>query len=166
MTYTFPPSLYPLRDYLKAQGADTRAFVSARQAAFMSQQLLGTRVKFPDKGADMTSTLFLIQKAVTEKGIATMATPSRDSRDTNTMARRLRKKEGKSLQKRNRTSITMTSAQRSFRKACTSSAMVRQCQILASAAGVLLCSRTALKSLRCTVAIPKPRTIRWSLRAF
>lgn len=66
MTYTFPPSLYPLRDYLKGQGADTRAFVSARQAAFMAQQLLGTRVKFPDKGADMTSTLFLIQKAVTE----------------------------------------------------------------------------------------------------
>ncbi len=76
MTYTFPPSLHPLRDYLKGQGADTRAFVSARQAAFMAQQLLGTRVKFPDKGADMTSTLFLIQKAVTEKGIATTATPS------------------------------------------------------------------------------------------
>lgn len=66
MTYTFPPSLHALRDYLKGQGADTRAFVSARQAAFMAQQLLGTRVKFPDKGADMTSTLFLIQKAVTE----------------------------------------------------------------------------------------------------
>ncbi|KRA59013.1 MULTISPECIES: ribonuclease H [unclassified Rhizobium] len=76
MIYTFPPSLYPLRDYLKGQGADTRAFVSARQAAFMAQQLLGTRVKFPDKGADMTSTLFLIQKAVTEKGIAMTATPS------------------------------------------------------------------------------------------
>lgn len=75
MTYTFPPSLHPLRDYLKGQGADTRAFVSARQAAFMAQQLLGTRVKFPDKGADMTSTLFLIQKAVTEKGIAMTATP-------------------------------------------------------------------------------------------
>ena len=69
MTYTFPPSLYPLRDYLKGQGADTRAFVSARQAAFMAQQLLGTRVKFPDKGADMTSTLFLIQKTVTESQI-------------------------------------------------------------------------------------------------
>lgn len=68
MTYAFPPSLYPLRDYLKGHGADTRAFVSARQAAFMAQQLLGTRVKFPDKGADMTSTLFLIQKAVTEGG--------------------------------------------------------------------------------------------------
>ncbi|MEH3125549.1 ribonuclease H [Agrobacterium cavarae] len=71
MTYAFPPSLHPLRDYLKGQGADTRAFVSARQAAFMAQQLLGTRVKFPDKGADMTSTLFLIQKAVTE-GSATI----------------------------------------------------------------------------------------------
>ncbi|MGV2049297.1 ribonuclease H family protein [Agrobacterium sp. 22-209-1] len=84
MTYTFPPSLYPLRDYLKGQGADTRAFVSARQAAFMAQQLLGTRVKFPDKGADMTSTLFLIQKAVTEKGMCMTHIPSRDSRDTNT----------------------------------------------------------------------------------
>lgn len=85
MTYTFPPSLHPLRDYLKSQGADTRAFVSARQAAFMAQQLLGTRVKFPDKGADMTSTLFLIQKAVTEKGIAAMAIPSRDVHDTHTL---------------------------------------------------------------------------------
>ena len=95
MTYTFPPSLHPLRDYLKGQGADTRAFVSARQAAFMAQQLLGTRVKFPDKGADMTSTLFLIQKAVTEKGIATMATPSRDSRATNTIGKKAEKKGGK-----------------------------------------------------------------------
>ncbi len=75
MTYSFPPSLHPLRDYLQGQGADTRAFVSARQAAFMAQQLLGTRVKFPDKGADMTSTLFLIQKAVTEKGMVIMTTP-------------------------------------------------------------------------------------------
>jgi ribonuclease HI len=80
MTYTFPPSLYPLRDYLKGQGADTRAFVSARQAAFMAQQLLGTRVKFPDKGADMTSTLFLIQKAVTEKGMVIMTTPKPEDR--------------------------------------------------------------------------------------
>jgi len=66
MTYVFPPSLHPLRDYMRNLGADTIAFVSARQAAFMAQQLLGTRVKFPPKGADMTSTLFLIQKAVTE----------------------------------------------------------------------------------------------------
>lgn len=69
MVYSFPPSLFPLRDYLRHQGADTRAFVSARQAAFMAQQLLGTRVKFPNKGADMTATLFLIQKAVTEQGL-------------------------------------------------------------------------------------------------
>lgn len=95
MTYTFPPSLHPLRDYLKGQGADTRAFVSARQAAFMAQQLLGTRVKFPDKGADMTSTLFLIQKAVTEKGMAITTTPSRDSRDTNTIGKKADKKGGK-----------------------------------------------------------------------
>lgn len=66
MTYTFPPSLHPLRDYMRGLGADTIAFASARQAAFMAQQLLGTRVKFPPAGADMTSTMFLIQKAVTE----------------------------------------------------------------------------------------------------
>jgi ribonuclease HI len=68
MTYTFPPSLHPLRDYLRGLGADTLAFVSDRQAAYMAQQLLNTRVKFPPKGSDMTPALFLIQKAVTEKG--------------------------------------------------------------------------------------------------
>jgi ribonuclease HI len=69
MSYTFPPSLKPLRDYMRGLGADTRAFVSARQAAFMAQRLLGTRVKFPAQGQDMTSTLFLIQKAATEGGV-------------------------------------------------------------------------------------------------
>ncbi len=81
MTYTFPPSLYPLRDYLKSQGADTLAFASARQAAFIAQQLLNTRVKFPDKGADMTSTLFLIQKAVTEKGASAKVASSKADRE-------------------------------------------------------------------------------------
>lgn len=71
MTYTFPPSLHPLRDHLRGLGADTNSFVSARQAAFMAQQLLNTRVKFPPQGQDMISTLFLIQKAVTEKGVGT-----------------------------------------------------------------------------------------------
>ncbi|OWV87347.1 hypothetical protein ATY75_03285 [Rhizobium sp. N122] len=80
MTYTFPPSLHPLRDYLRGLGADTLAFASARQAAFMAQQLLGTRVKFPAKGSDMTSTLFLIQKGVTEKGMVIMPTPSREAK--------------------------------------------------------------------------------------
>ena len=65
MSYIFPPSLHPLRDYLREMGADVTAFKTDRQAAFIAQQLLDTRVKFPSKGADMTSTLFLIQKAVT-----------------------------------------------------------------------------------------------------
>ena len=75
MAYTFPPSLHPLRDYLKGQGADTCAFVSARQAAFMAQQLLGTRVKFPDKGADMMPTLFLIQASMTNSNIREYRAP-------------------------------------------------------------------------------------------
>ncbi len=64
MSYTFPPSLYPLRDYLRGQGADVKSFVSARQAAFMAQQLIGSRVKFPPQGEEMTPTLLLIQQAV------------------------------------------------------------------------------------------------------
>lgn len=64
MTYTFPKSLAPLREYLRGQGADVRSFVSARQAAFMAQQLVGSRVKFPPQGQDMTSTLLQIQQAV------------------------------------------------------------------------------------------------------
>ncbi len=76
MSYVFPPSLHPLRDHLGHLGADVTAFKTDRQAAFMAQQLLDTRVKFPSKGSDMTSTLFLIQKAVTQKGIFTTKIPS------------------------------------------------------------------------------------------
>jgi ribonuclease HI len=67
MTYGFPPSLSALRDYLRSLGADTKEFTSARQAAFMAQQLLGTRVEFPPTGSDMTQTLLLIQKALPVK---------------------------------------------------------------------------------------------------
>jgi ribonuclease HI len=61
MTYALPKTFAPLREYLRGQGADVNHLASARQAAFMAQQLLGTRIKFPPQGADMTSTLFLIQ---------------------------------------------------------------------------------------------------------
>lgn len=64
MTYDFPASLHPLRDFLKSKGFDGDAVKTSRQAAFVAQQLLGTRVKFPSKGSDMTSTLLLIQKAL------------------------------------------------------------------------------------------------------
>jgi ribonuclease HI len=64
MSYSFPPSLHPLRDFMRSLGADTTAFVTDRQAAYVAQQLLGTRVRFPPRGADMTPALFLIQKGV------------------------------------------------------------------------------------------------------
>jgi ribonuclease HI len=64
MTYVFPESLFSLRDYLKSLGCDVSAFKTARQAAFMAQQLLGSRVKFPPAGSDMSSTLWLIQQHV------------------------------------------------------------------------------------------------------
>lgn len=62
MTYTFPESLRPLRNHLRGLGCDVKAFATARQAAFMAQQLIGSRIKFPPQGSDMTSTLFLIQR--------------------------------------------------------------------------------------------------------
>ncbi|TCQ28245.1 ribonuclease H family protein [Rhizobium sp. PP-CC-3G-465] len=61
MSYALPKPFAPLREYLRGLGADVNHLASARQAAFMAQQLLGTRIKFPPQGADMTSTLFLIQ---------------------------------------------------------------------------------------------------------
>lgn len=64
MSYVFPKMLAPLRDYLSEQGADVRSFVSARQAAYTAQQLIGSRVKFPPQGQDMVPTLLSIQKAL------------------------------------------------------------------------------------------------------
>jgi ribonuclease HI len=64
LTYVFPKILAPLREYLRGQGADVKSFISPRQAAFMAQQLIGSRVKFPPHGQDMTSTLLQIQEAV------------------------------------------------------------------------------------------------------
>lgn len=64
MTYVFPKTLAPLREYLRGQGADVKSFVSARQAAFIAQRLLDTRVRFPPQGQDMTSTLLQIQQLV------------------------------------------------------------------------------------------------------
>ncbi|MBB3428422.1 hypothetical protein FHT85_005447 [Rhizobium sp. BK312] len=49
MTFAWPESLYPLRDYLRGLGADVTAFKTNRIAAFMAQQLLDTRVKFPQR---------------------------------------------------------------------------------------------------------------------
>lgn len=70
MSYVFPPSLHPLRDYLRNLGADTKAFASARQAAFMAQRLLGTRIKFPSQGEEMFPTMLLIQKEIPAKTAA------------------------------------------------------------------------------------------------
>lgn len=68
MTYAFPKTLAPLREFLAGQGADVKSFVSARQAAFMAQQIIGSRVKFPPQGQDMTSTLLSIQNALSLPG--------------------------------------------------------------------------------------------------
>lgn len=81
MTYTFPESLAALRKYLKSKGFDGSSVKTSRQAAFVAQQLLGTRVKFPPKGQDMTAVLIEIQKAVpgNEKGNQQLPFPENSS---------------------------------------------------------------------------------------
>lgn len=75
--FVFPQSLFGLRDYLKGVGVDVTAFKSARQAAFMAQQLLNTRVKFPPPGQEMLPTLLTIQKAAPARGIVQQPTVSK-----------------------------------------------------------------------------------------
>lgn len=64
MSYTFPESLYLLRDFLKSKGADVRSFSTDRQAAFMAQQLIGSRFKFPERGHPLFPTMLKIQEAI------------------------------------------------------------------------------------------------------
>lgn len=65
--YIFPDSLLPLRNYLRTKGFEGESVRSSRQAAFVAQQLLGTRIKFPPQGSDMTSTLLLIQQQLPDR---------------------------------------------------------------------------------------------------
>lgn len=65
--YEFSDGLQRLADWLQAQGMDTDAFKTERQAAFMAQQLAGTRFRFPAKGASCFPLLQQIQKALPDK---------------------------------------------------------------------------------------------------
>jgi ribonuclease HI len=77
MTYVFPPSLEPLRKYLKGRGFEGDSIKTSRQAAFVAQQLLGSRVKFPPQGQDMTPTLLSIQNEI--GGVEAASTPGRQA---------------------------------------------------------------------------------------
>ncbi|TIU80483.1 MAG: ribonuclease HI [Mesorhizobium sp.] len=59
MKYDWPSGLYPLRNWLKAQGVDVNLIVSERQAAFLVQNLSNQRFKFP---ADRSASHFLLLK--------------------------------------------------------------------------------------------------------
>ena len=77
MTYTFPESLAPLRSWLDRHHVDATAFKTERQAAFMAQQLAGTRFKFPPKGASCFTLLQQIQGALPATPAAGSAKSSR-----------------------------------------------------------------------------------------
>lgn len=82
MTYTFPPSLHPLRDYLKRRGFYGDAVKTSRQAAFIAQQLLNTRVKFPAKGKDMVPTLTAIQQGMIDKAVGALSPVKKQPKQT------------------------------------------------------------------------------------
>lgn len=64
MTYQLPESLAELRAKLISLGLDVTAFKTERHAAFMIQQLFGTRFKFPAKGASCFPLLQRLQASV------------------------------------------------------------------------------------------------------
>jgi ribonuclease HI len=62
--YQFPEALAALRAVLVELGMDVTAFKTERQAAFMIQQLFGTRFKFPPKGQSCFPVLQRLEAAV------------------------------------------------------------------------------------------------------
>ena len=68
MSYEWPESLFPLRNWLKENGLSSASLKTERQAAFMAQQLLGTRHKFPEKGASCFPVLKAIQDGLPKDG--------------------------------------------------------------------------------------------------
>lgn len=65
MSYALPETLPNLRTVLVDLGMDVAEFKTERQAAFMIQQLLGTRFKFPPKGQSCFPLLQRFEAAVT-----------------------------------------------------------------------------------------------------
>lgn len=63
MTYHWPESLVPLRNWLENAGLEPSSIKTERQATFMAQQLVGTRFKFPPMG----TSCFPILKAIQER---------------------------------------------------------------------------------------------------
>lgn len=64
MSYEFPDTLPVLRAELVDLGIDIFAFKTERQAAFMIQQMFGTRFKFPPKGQSCFPVLQRLEQAV------------------------------------------------------------------------------------------------------
>jgi ribonuclease HI len=65
MTYQFPESLPILRAWLVRRGLDVAGLKSERQAAYLAQDLIGTRFKFPPKGQSCFPLLQKLEAAVT-----------------------------------------------------------------------------------------------------
>jgi len=62
--YQFPDELAVLRTWLRKRGLDVDSLKSDRQAAWLAQQLLGTKFKFPPKGASCFPVLQRMEKAI------------------------------------------------------------------------------------------------------
>lgn len=65
MSYVWPDHLQKLRAYLDAQGVDTSALKTERQAGYFAQKLLNTRFHFPkDRSASMFKIMQGLQNAI------------------------------------------------------------------------------------------------------
>src|SRR5690349_7011206 len=79
MSYQFPDALIPLRNYLRSRGLAADSIKTSRQLAFMAQDLIGSRIRFPPQGSDMLPTLLLIQKQIqSSKLVAAKPAPAAD----------------------------------------------------------------------------------------
>ncbi|MEI5679557.1 MULTISPECIES: ribonuclease H family protein [unclassified Mesorhizobium] len=62
--YQFPDELAVLRSWLQRRGLDVDSLKSDRQAAYLAQRLLGTKFKFPPKGAACFPVLQRMEKTI------------------------------------------------------------------------------------------------------
>ncbi|MFK0687974.1 ribonuclease H [Mesorhizobium sp. IMUNJ 23033] len=76
--YEWPSGLFPLRNWLQAQGVDLKSIVSERQAAFFVQKLSDQREKFPaDRNASHFPLLKRLQDIICAGAATSRPVPTR-----------------------------------------------------------------------------------------
>lgn len=74
MSYSFPPSLYPLRDYLREKGINVDAFDTELEAVKVAQRIIGS-IRAPATDREARQALIELQGIVSAKWYAVRAMP-------------------------------------------------------------------------------------------